>query len=170
MNVEDLHKSLQRILNILKDGYKDDKDLLYLFSSYIASNPDFKYNSTYLTDSIDRFFLDYEIYETKKIIFEEVIKYVNLVNHSKFEIEIEFDSKFKYNTDSSSNLEIIVNNNDSFDFHRIGAKQFSMKLTLIRPKKIEYSYLIKTDSKSNDQWIKKISNFIKVIEKHNNEE
>lgn len=170
MNVYDLQKSFEKVLNILNNGYKDDKDLLYLFSSYIASNPDFKYNITYLTDSIDRFFLDYEIYETKKLIFEEVIKYINSINLSKFEIEIEFDSKFKYNTDGSSNLQIIANNNNQPDIYRIGAKHFLMKLTLIKPIKIEYSHLIKVDAKSNDQWAKIISNFITVINKYNNEE
>lgn len=170
MNVYDLQKSFEKVLNILNNGYKDDKDLLYLFSSYIASNPDFKYNITYLTDSIDRFFLDYEIYETKKLIFEEVIKYINSINLSKFEIEIEFDSKFKYNTDGSSNLQIIANNNNQPDIYRIGAKHFLMKLTLIKPIKIEYSHLIKVDAKSNDQWVKIISNFITVINKYNNEE
>ncbi|MGE0088543.1 MAG: hypothetical protein AB7S50_03605 [Bacteroidales bacterium] len=170
MNVDDLHNSLEKILNILKNGYSDNKDLLYLFSTYIASNPDFKYNATYLTDSIDRFFLDCEIYETKKLIFEEVIKYLNSVNLSKFEIEIEFDSKFKYNTADNSNLQVIVNNNNLPDIHRIGAKQFLMKLTLIKPMKIEYSHLIKVSTKSKDQCVKKVSNFIDVINKYNNEE
>jgi hypothetical protein len=173
MNIEDLNKPLQKTLNILKDGFKTDKDLLYLFSSYVASNPNFKYNTTYLTDSIDHFLMDLELYSKKKTYFDEVIQYLQELNKSKFEIEILFDSKFRFNTIESDNLEVVKDTiiyNNSYDFHLIGSKDFSMKLILVKPIKIEYSYIIKIDSKPNLQWKKMISNFMNIIEKQKHEE
>ncbi|MCL3782126.1 hypothetical protein EMN47_17195 [Prolixibacteraceae bacterium JC049] len=171
MNKEDFNKPSLKILNIIKNGYQNDKDLLFLFSSYIASNPDFKYNTTYLTDSIDLFFSDFEIYSQKKLIYEEIIKYLNILNSSKFEVEIEFDSKFKYNTKSSTSLETLSNNNthnETFDFHKIGARRFAMKLTLITSHNIEYTHMIDKDDKSK-KWEELVSNFMKIAEKQNNE-
>lgn len=171
MNNEDFNKPFRKILHIIKEGYKDDKELLLLFSSYIASNPDFKYNTTYLTDSIDQFFIDYRMYSRKKLIFEDIINCLNSLNSSKLEIEIEFDSKFRYNTVSNSNLEIVLNNNtyvDSFDFHKIGSRQFPFKIIQVKPKRIEYTHLIDTDDKSK-KWKKWVSDFMNIVEKQKNE-
>lgn len=169
---EDYNLPSNKILSIIKEGYKDDKELLFLFSSYIASNPDFKYNTTYLTDSIDQFFIDYNMYSRKILIFEEIINYLNKLNSSKHEIEIEFDSKYRYSTNINLNLEIVKKNNtnvDPFDFHNIGSKQFLFKIIQVKPKRIEYTYLIDTEDKSK-HWKKKVSNFISIVEKQNNEE
>lgn len=172
MNKDEFNKPSLKILNIIKDGYQNERDLLFLFSSYIASNPNFKYNTTYLTDSIDKFFSDLEIYSHKKKIYEEIIDYLNKLNSSKYEIEVEFDSKFKYNTKSSTKLEVVSNSNiynETCDFHKIGANKYVMKLVLIKSNKIEYTHLIDKDDKSI-KWEEIVSEFIKIVEKQNYEE
>lgn len=171
MDNEEFHRPGQKILEIIKNGYKNERDLLFLFSSYIASNPDFKYNTTYLTDSIEQFFQDYDRYSQKKLIFEEIINYINNNNTLNQEVEIEFDSKFTFNTKKNTALEILEYNyyDDSFNFHEIGSQFFTLKLTLIKPIKVEYTFNIETNKKSN-HWKMQIENFLRIIQKYQNEE
>jgi hypothetical protein len=158
------NQSLQISLNALQKGFKNRKDILYLFSSYVASNPDFKYNSTYLTDSIESFFEDRACFKAKQIVFYKIIEYLNEKTEGKYEIEVVFDSVFKYNTLYSKDLEVLIDSNSTFSFDRIGDKTFIVKFILINPQRIEYQYeIIKYNT--DEDWKKKTDNFINIITK-----
>jgi hypothetical protein len=163
-SIKENNQSFQISLNALHRGFRNRKDLLYLFSSYIASNPDFKYNSTYLTDSIDSFFEDQACFKAKQIVFYKIIDYLKKETEGKYEIEVVFDSVFKYNTFESKDLEIINDSNNTYYFNRMGEKLFILKLILLNPERIEYQYeIIKYNT--NEEWHKVVDSFIKIIRK-----
>lgn len=155
---------LQRSLNVLKRGFRNRQDLLYLFSFYIASNPDFKYNTTYLTDSIDSFFEDQECFKIKQNTFHNIIDYLKDQTKGKYEIEVVFDHVFKYNVNESQDLEVFNETNSPFSFYKLGEKSFMMKLIFLQPNRIEYLYEIKK-YKTDEEWLKKVDNFINIISK-----
>jgi hypothetical protein len=158
------NQSFQISLEILKNGCKAEQDLLYLFSAYIASNPDFKYNLTYLTDSIDSFFQDQISFNDKQNVFYKVIDYIKEETLGKYKIEVIFDSVFKFNLYESTDLEILSENNSTFHFNRMGDKSFIMKLSLLEPTEIDYLYEIKRYS-TDEEWQNKVDSFIKIISK-----
>jgi hypothetical protein len=82
----------------------------------------------------------------------------------KYEIEVVFDSVFKYNTFESKDLEIINDSNNTYYFNRMGEKLFILKLILLNPERIEYQYeIIKYNT--NEEWHKVVDSFIKIIRK-----
>ncbi len=69
-------------LNNLTGDQIEDTNLLDVFCEYISSNPNFKYNGTYLTDSVTVFKEKLNIYNQKK----------DLITQFKNKISINYDS------------------------------------------------------------------------------
>ena len=89
------NKCFSEYINILSKLTSDqinDTDLLNIFCEYISSNPDFKYNGTYLRDSIVEFQGKLAIYNQKR----------NLITL--------FQKKLSRDYDSLDNWYIIIDN------------------------------------------------------------
>ena len=63
-----------KVLDKISSSCDIDEDLIQLFNMYISSNKNFKYNGTYLNDSIDGFKSMIEIYNIKKNIACGIMK------------------------------------------------------------------------------------------------
>lgn len=150
--------------NVLLKKVKNQKDLLYLFSMYIATNPDFKYNYTYLTDSIDVFFEDYGKFSAKQTVFKKIIKYIKAKTKNEYDIDIIFDSVFRYSVLKSTEIET-VSENDLYKFDHLGDKSFIVKFLINTPRNIEYVFEIEKYD-NIDEWKTKIDNFLNVILKN----
>lgn len=96
---------ITKLYNITKDKI-NDKDLLEIFCEFISSNPYFKYNGTFLRDSIILFSDKLEGFMKKKKIVED------------------FNNKFSNNYESLSGWHIIIDN-----FYVI-TQNFEIKLLL----------------------------------------
>lgn len=153
--------------NSLLKGFKNRKDLLYLFSMYIASNPDFKYNYTYLTDSIDPFLKDYAEFVAKRLVFLEIIDYVKIQTKDKYDIDVVFNSIFRFNILRSIDIEVVSDDN-SYQFDQMGNKSFIVKFILHKTKDIEYQFEIEKYDYEHE-WKTKIDSFINIIIKKYNE-
>jgi hypothetical protein len=169
MNIEkDPNKNLQLAYSSLLKRGVSNTDILYLFSFYISSNPDYKYNSTYLTDSIDDFNKAWNKFKAKHKVFKTIIQFVksNTISKSKqIEIDIIFDSVLQYNTIKSTCLETF-NDNFFFLFSQMSNDSFSVKFIceISETDTVEYVYEIdKYDNKKD--WMIKISGFIDIIKK-----
>lgn len=152
----------QQALNTLKNDVKAIHNLLYLFSSYVASNPDFKYNVTYLTDQIDIFLADQSKYRSKIKIFKKVLDYTVSNGTRNHELDLFFDAKFHFNTATSSNLEI----SERAEFpnpNEMSRQEFLFKIAS-GEFGIEYTYLIKLDS-AYSTCCQYIDEFIQMIDK-----
>jgi len=158
------NQSKHMIQDVLLKRVKNPKDLLYLFSMYIASNPDFKYNYTYLTDSIELFFDDYKKFSAKQVVFRKIIKHIKTKTNNEYDIDIIFDSTFRYNVLKSTEIET-VSENDLCRFDHIGDKSFIIKFLINAPKHIEYVFEIEKYD-NIDEWKTKIDSFLKVILKN----
>lgn len=145
---------------------KDEK-LLPLFSIYISSNKDFKYNATYLTDSIASFKKTVEIFQNKK---EKVQKFAeNLITKYSapcdwcmiFDDVFLIDSYFRFTTlitfiknFSSSNdekmlyiLEIIKKNHlTQFNLFSLNSKKVKVVYYNLVDKR-NYSYIYEFSKK-----------------------
>ncbi len=109
---------LQKSIDVTIDT--NTQDILELFSIYLSSNVNFKYNQTYLTDSLDDFFSKVEIFREKYLICNESIKLILKSVKSSEEIPnicLLFDNIFEYRIPGIGKL-IIINNED-FCYHEI---------------------------------------------------
>lgn len=136
MNNHNLNK-----IEILRDFLeKDVKNPLKLFSLFISSNPDFKYNITYLTDQIETFKESRLELKNRFKQFENLIKVIRKVTPKEISGYLIFDKIFKYgvNTYEDDHLEFI--NLDSYRFDKIDSKNYFAKFILgdkNNPEKIE---------------------------------
>ena len=72
------------------------KNHLELFSFFISSNPDFKYNHSYLTDSIEPFVKAISIFRKKSQNFKTIIDKLALQTPKNIKRTIVFDDLFEY--------------------------------------------------------------------------
>ena len=149
--------------DILLNGINTKDRLLHLFSSYIASDPDFKYNDTYLIDQIDSFLEDYRGFTEKRNIFNDIKDYIEQKTINGYTIEVLFDESFCYPNDGAK--ENYVN------FSLLKKKNsFILKLTLLdKATPIEYSYEITKDSSMHFDWKLAINDFLDLISKLSDE-
>jgi len=104
-------KNINELEKIKKQKETQQKaDLLDLFTTYIyMTNPDYKYNETYLKDMIPSFWNDVSIYTKKLEIREKILKNVQSItisNDIKFQIQIQLDEtwELKYNCDTKESI------------------------------------------------------------------
>lgn len=68
-----------KTLNELPKKYiNQSEEIIRLFNEYVASNKNFKYNKTYLNDSISDFFAICEVFEKKKEVVERFQNHINI--------------------------------------------------------------------------------------------
>lgn len=96
-----------------------EKDYIELFSLYISSNPDFKYNRTYLTDSIDIFFIAVSDLKQKISAINRIVSRIKKSLRIEKDISIVFDEFFEYKIKDfpESNFKII--NPEKFRFDKV---------------------------------------------------
>jgi len=73
-----------------------NKDVLRLFCEFISSNPDFKYNRTYLTDSIDVFFNTLTDIRQKIAAYKKIVSRIKRHLGTEKDVTIIFDEFFEY--------------------------------------------------------------------------
>lgn len=148
-----------RSIDILLKGLRSKKDLLYIFSSYVASDPDFKYNDTYLTDQINSFFNDYIYFIEKRNVFNKIKDYIKHINQDNYKIEILFDESFYYTNNEEQkeyrmNIPLLKNEN-----------HIMLKLTASDGNRlIESSYEVKKNSSMQYEWKSDVDTFIEITE------
>lgn len=150
-------------LELLKNGTNTKDELLYLFSLYVATHPDFKYNISYLTDLIQPFLECKAKYKEKITVFTQVSELAKESCKNEFEFILYFDDKFKFNTMLSNSLEVITNS-DFPPIYDIGSKVFPLKL-VSEIMSIEYTHLIEMDE-AVKKCIACIDSFISILEKN----
>lgn len=100
-----------KCINELKELSKHKKTpqkegLLELFATYIyLTNPDYKYNETYLKDMIPEFWLNVEKYNLKVELREKLLKAVQKVhipNSTKCQLNIQIDDTWELSFDNTS--------------------------------------------------------------------
>lgn len=134
MNNNNLNK-----IEILKDFLeKDMENPLDMFSLFISSNPDFKYNITYLTDQIESFNKSCLELDKRFCQFEKVINQIRKDTSKKISGYIIFDNIFKYGINKDERFEFV--NLDLFRFDKIDCDYYIVKFILgdrNNPEKIE---------------------------------
>ena len=144
-------------------------DILHLFSAYIASNPDFKYNRTYLTDVIDTFIKDLKSYrddieEIKKILKKKI---PNIPGSKHTTIYIDDIIEITISKNEVSEIIIEPEKESSFRFDKVSEKKHS--LTLIYEKNdsdvLEHCYTLDLykDSKLEEKINECFENFKTAI-------
>lgn len=184
MNKEDKNTVNNKLFRILTNG-KDGKDLFHLYSYYIASNPDFKYNPTYLTDLIDDFFSDLEFYRKKIKVFIKVLNHIKGKVKKHFTITAIFDSAFQYEISNGEYKRIENVAETDFSFHKLNKENFTIGLKCTQeddsePKDLlEYAYEIKIKPYGEENytlkkwleecesaWKKNIDDYIDTVNKY----
>lgn len=167
-NVSPTKKTIETLIGNITSG----KDILYLFSSYIASNPDFKYNTTYLTDKIDSFLTGHSDYQEKYEHFDIVIDEISRLINGKYIIKVTFDKAFQFRLNKTITSKKI-DAEKGFRFDQIGSKETNMILThdlANSNKKIEYHYYYKDFNEITLEEVNSIvTSFSKIIESNNHE-
>lgn len=128
-------------IEILKAFLEEDKkNPLELFSLFVASNPDFKYNITYLTDQIGSFRESRLELEKRFSQFLKVINQIRKDAPKEISGYLIFDNVFQFgiNTNKEDRLEFI--NLDLFRFDKLTRNCYLVKFILgdkNNPEKIE---------------------------------
>lgn len=106
------------------------RDLLRLFAFYISSNPDFKYNITYLTDSILPFFsLQKELID-RYVTFEAVTEKIAKLTPEKVRATLVFDNFFRFSIVEKTILDCEFVNTDQYRFDKIDTKNYVIKFII----------------------------------------
>jgi len=130
-----------------------------MFSFFIASNPDFKYNVTYLTDQISSFNEAKTELEKRFNHFERITAQIRKQTPTDVSGYLIFDKMFMYNINDQKNekdSELI--NVDQYRFDKIDAKNYIVKFILgdkNDPKKIE-TYKIARETMTDTEFIRAI--------------
>ncbi len=143
-------------------------DLLDLFTTYIyLTNPDYKYNVTYLIDLIPGFWNDVSIYTNKLELREKILKNVQPITISnviKFQIQIQLDETWElnYNCDTKetrSNWEMRIS--DTPKLTSVDYKKTYVKCKFMDNHGIYFSDYIVADAE--DDIIQFVVNSINLI-------
>lgn len=113
---------------------------LEMFSLFVASNPDFKYNITYLTDQIESFNKSCLELDKRFCQFKNVINQIRKDTPKEISGNLIFDNFFQYgiNTKKEDSLEFV--NLDLFRFDKLDSDYYIVKFILgdkNNPEKIE---------------------------------
>jgi hypothetical protein len=117
------------------------KNPFEMFSLFIASNPDFKYNISYLTDQIEFFKVNRIELKNRFRQFEKII--IQLRKQTPFAVKgyLIFDNIFQYEINNNNEEDhLAVINLDSYRFDKIDSRNYIVKFMLgdrINPEKFE---------------------------------
>ena len=129
MFISMINEIFNRNFEILLKGFSKpiDSDILYLFSSFIASNPDFKYNITYLSDEISDFLRTLEGFKEKYKLFSKKIVDFHSNVKGKYIIDVIFDEVFKFTIGNEIIESFCIDKNEHFPFYQLGKKNFTVR-------------------------------------------
>lgn len=164
--LDNIDNSLKKTINHLIDTNNDITDYLYFFSSYIAANTDFKYTTTYLTDSIEEFSSDLEIFKSKFKLYKNISEEISNKSIDIEETYIIFDNIFKFKICKEIIFKLVDENIDTFNFRQLGKKQFTVKFMHIvnEFQTIEYTHKISTiDQSGKNRTIELFLNFLNYL-------
>jgi len=150
---------------IYPNNYAFEENLLFLFSSYIASNPNFKYNRTYLTDVIESFIQDVNSYRSEFIKISDILKMKILTISNSGNLTIYLDGIVKLKLENNMIKEDVDNSGKeiSFRFDKMGEKRHHLNLLYKGSYgiSIEHSYTI--DLSNNQQPEKVIDKYFENL-------
>ncbi len=153
-------------IEILKTFLEENKkNPIELFSLFVTSNPDFKYNITYLTDQIESFRKSRLVLKERFSQFKKIIKQVSDDTPKVRYGYLIFDNVFQYgiNTNEEDCLEFI--NLDFFRFDKLDSGYYIVKFILgdrNNPEKIETYKIDQKKDKDIESKIKELwASFIK---------
>lgn len=145
-------------IEILKDFLERDvRNPLEMFSLFVTSNPDYKYNITYLTDQIKSFKESRLELKNRFIQFEEIVKRIRKLTPKEISGYLIFDKIFKYgvNINEDDHLEFI--NLDSYRFDKIDSKNYIVRFILGDKKDPEKIETYRIDRETNTDIESKIA-------------
>lgn len=157
-------------IEIFKDFLEDkEKNPLEMFSLFVTSNPDFKYNITYLTDQIGSFKQSCEVLSKRLNQFENLVEAIRKLTPKELSGYLIFDNVFQYgiNTKDDDHLEFI--NLDLFRFDKLDGDCYIVKFIIgdkNNPGKTETYKIIKKKESDIESNIKEF--WILFIMKTNN--
>lgn len=117
----------ERVLRKCIEGDVDLRDNLELFTIFISSNPNFKYNKTYLSDSIDPFLYVVPILKRKFRFFKKLTDKLANQTYSEFDGAIIFDGIFEFRVNYSVASQVNFVNIENFRFDQIKEEEFTIK-------------------------------------------
>jgi hypothetical protein len=155
-----IENSKEITLKSLIDNNSDIESVLYQFSNFISSNPDYKYNSTYLTDEITRFKNDKKVFIKKQAFLNSVVE--QLKNDKNADFSILFDNVFHYNLSIQKYVNEGIDNAEKFRFDLMGSKQIIVEFKYNEWKS---TFIIKdfTSNKAKNEIKHKFEEFIKQV-------
>ena len=103
------------------------KIYLELFSLFISSNPDFKYNHSYLTDSIEPFINAISIIRKKSQNYKRLIDKLALQTPKNIKRTIVFDDLFEYKILKSVASDVQLIHVEKFRFDQFKEDEFVVK-------------------------------------------
>lgn len=126
MNRQNMNK-IEILEDYLKEGVKNPFEM---FSLFIASNPDFKYNISYLIDQIELFKKSREELKDRFNHFEKTITLINKNTPDDLRCLLIFDNVFQYEINRNEEDRLTFINLDSYRFDRIDSKNYIVKFIL----------------------------------------
>jgi 5'-deoxynucleotidase YfbR-like HD superfamily hydrolase len=122
-----------------------DESLLHLFSYYINSNPDFKYNRTYLTDLILPFIESQNQLKEKYNLFKFIARNIAIKTPKKLDVTLVFDNLIKFIVTNSTISDSEYINLNNYRFDKIDTGNLIIKFIIgdIEDPKIIESYRLK---------------------------
>jgi len=132
---EEIIESKKELLKSLikKESSKQEESTLKQFSHYIACNPEFKYNTTYLTDEIQNFIEDKKFFSERFKTYVDLIMKLHMSQNKKHTITVVINDVFKFNLtadlefNESMHSEICNDNIGDYRFDLIGNKDLTIK-------------------------------------------
>ena len=128
----------------------EQETVVKLFAIYLSSNPDFKYNQTYFTDSIDDFFYRVNNFKNKYSLCNLVVKSL-LPCLDKYEnkpiINVLFDGFLKAQLPDDKIIKII-DSVEHFRFYEISNEYLILSFEAVTPQ--VQQYILKISYKSKD--------------------
>lgn len=154
----------EQLLKKCIEGDIDLRDNLELFTVFISSNPSFKYNQTYLSDSIGPFLKVIPILRKKFISFKKLAE--KLANQTPFEFKgaIVFDSFFVFEINYSISSDFKFYNIDNFRLDNLKEDEFTVKFVWEANKDLKRTEIKKLDMRDKQKVVRHWTNFIKQFE------
>lgn len=135
------------------DFQERDRDYLELFSLHISSNPNFKYNQTYLTDTIDVFISALTGMKQKIKTYNQIVKRIRKRIDTEKDVFVVFDEFFEYKINDLISGRFNIVNTDRFRFDKVSRDYCVIRFILKVEGSIEYNEVFRVnlnDKKNTD--------------------
>lgn len=151
------------IQSLIQNETLSQGDILNLFSIYLTDNPNFKYNITYLTDSIPLFKKSIGVFSDKFFFYNEASNRLYELNNSNSIIDIYFDEIFKFSLNKGVKFELITANINNYKFTKTINDSFKVRF---QSGKVSYIYEISRIKENGMAELEeKFIDFVKTLSK-----